>query len=197
MAGSKPRQGWIYFLKPDRVSLRCQLGHYHMYNLEQPGEISCKTNSCTQVIDFSRVFHGEQPYIIWIGDIFLNDFNYTDTVTVIPLALSTQEQDKGLPTAYPINATARNGLGKQYFALVHQICAVDDICFKDAKGDWLNRVGQIDKPDKQALEERLAYFINIPGNLSDDWFVKSAFPEVLNNFFNHLPEDIKKYNYKY
>ncbi len=182
MAGSKPRQGWIYFIKPERVSLRCQLGHYHMYNLEKLGDISCKTNSCKQIIDSRRVIHGEQPYVIWISDKFPPDFNYVDTFTVIPLISSNQEKHKGLPTAYPINATARNGLNKYYFALVHQICAVDDSCFKDVKG-WVNRVGQIDKPDKEAIEERLYYFLNISES-SDDWFVKNASPEILKKVFD-------------
>jgi len=186
VAGSKPRQGWIYFIKPERVSVRCKLGHYHMYNLDKLGEISCKTNSCKQIIDFSRVIHGEHPYIIWISDKFPTDFNYLDTFTVIPLTSTTREKDKGLPTAYPINATARNGLGEQYFALTHQICNVDDNCFKDAKGDWLNRIGQIDKPDKEAVEERLKYFLNIQDNHSEDWFVKNASPELLKKVFENL-----------
>ncbi|MBR8834925.1 MAG: type II toxin-antitoxin system PemK/MazF family toxin [Stigonema ocellatum SAG 48.90 = DSM 106950] len=192
MAGYKPRQGWIYFINPYRVSLRCKLGHYHIYNLDEPGEISCKTNSCTQIINFSRVFRGEHPYIIWISEKFPDDFNYIETFTVIPLTSSTRERDKGLPTAYPINATIRNGLDKQSFALVHQICTVDANSFKDTKGDWLNRTGQIDKPDKDAIEERLKYFLNIQENPSDDWFVKNASPELLKKVFDNLCEDSKQ-----
>ena len=30
----------------------------------------------------------------------------------------------------------REGLDKTSYALVHQICAVDGNCFKDAQGDW-------------------------------------------------------------
>jgi mRNA interferase MazF len=191
VAGQKPRQGWIYFINPHRVSLRCKLGHLHIYNLNEPAEISCKTTSCTQIINSSRVFRGEHPYIIWTSDKFPDDFNYIDTFTVIPLTSSTRERDKGLPTAYPINATIKNGLDKQSFALVHQVCTVDANCFKDAKGDWLNRIGQIDKPDKEAVEERLKYFLNIQENPSDDWFLKNASPELLQKVFDNLPKDTK------
>jgi len=154
-----------------------------MYNLDKLGEICCKTNSCKQIIDFSRVIYGEHPYIIWMSDKFPTDFNYLDTLTVIPLTSNTREKDKGLPTAYPINATARNGLSEQYFALTHQICNVDDNCFKDAKGDWLNRIGQIDKPDKEAVEERLKYFLDIQENPNEDWFLKTAYPELFKKVF--------------
>ncbi|MDF5722674.1 MAG: type II toxin-antitoxin system PemK/MazF family toxin [Rhizonema sp. PD37] len=189
MAGQKPRQGWIYFINPYRVSLRCKLGHIHIYNLDEPGNVVCKTTSCTQIINSSRVFRGEHPYIIWTFDKFQDDFNYMETFTVIPLTSSTRERDKGLPTAYPINTTIRNGLDKQSFALVHQICTVDVNCFKDMKGDWLNRVGQIDKYDKEAVEERLKYFLNIQENPSDDWFVKNASRELLLKVFDNFPEE--------
>jgi len=192
VAGQKPRQGWIYMINPYRVSLRCKLGHIHIYNLDEPGEISCKTSSCTQTINSSRVFRGEHPYIIWTSDKFQDDVNYIDTFTVIPLTSSTRERDKGLPTAYPINATTRNGLNKQSFALVHQICTVDANCFKNPKGDWLTRIGQIDKSDKDAVEERLKYFLNIKENPSNDWFMKNASPALVKKVFDYLPEDNKQ-----
>ncbi|MDJ0616067.1 MAG: type II toxin-antitoxin system PemK/MazF family toxin [Calothrix sp. MO_192.B10] len=192
MAGQKPRQGWIYIINPYRVSLRCKLGHIHIYNLDEPGEISCKNTSCTQIINSSRVFRGQHPYIIWTSKQFQDDVNYIDTFTAIPLTSSTRERDKGLPTAYPINATARNGLDNQSFALVHQICTVDANCFKNSKGDWLTRIGQIDKSDKEAVEERLKYFFDIQENPSDDWFVKNASPELLKKVFYNLSEDSKK-----
>ncbi|MDF5718184.1 MAG: type II toxin-antitoxin system PemK/MazF family toxin [Rhizonema sp. NSF051] len=160
--------------------------------MDEPGNFACKTTSCTQIINSSRVFRGEHPYIIWTFDKFQDDLNYMETFTVIPLTSSTRERDKGLPTAYPINATVRNGLDKQSFAWVHQICTVDANCFKDIKGDWLNRVGQIDKPDKEAVEERLKYFLNIQENPSDDWFVKNASPELLLKVFDNLPEESKQ-----
>ncbi len=191
MAGQRPRQGWIYFINPYRVSLRCKLGHTHIYDLNEPGEIGCKTTSCTQIINSSRVFRGEHPYIIWTYDEFQNDYNYIETFTVIPLTSSSREKDKGLPTAYPINATSRNGLDKQSFALVHQICTVDGNCFKDSAGDWFNRIGQLDKSDKDAIEERLKYFLNIQENPSDDWFAKNASPEILQKVFDNLPEETK------
>jgi mRNA interferase MazF len=190
--GNKPRHGWIYFINPYRVSLRCKLGHDHIYHLDEPGEIYCQTTSCNQIINSSRVFRGKHPYIIWTSDKFPDDFNYIETFTVIPLTSSARERDKGLPTAYPINATIRNGLDKQSFALVHQICTVDANCFKDEKGDWLNRVGQIDKPDKDAVEERLKYFLNIQESPSDDWFMKNASPELLKKVFDNLPENSQK-----
>jgi mRNA interferase MazF len=192
VAGQKPRQGWIYFINPYRLSLSCKLGHTHIYNLNEPSEISCKTTSCTQIINSSRLFRGEHPYIIWTHDDFEDGYNYIKTFTAIPLTSSTRERDKGLPTAYPINATSRNGLDRQSFALVHYICTVDASCFKDTKGDWLGRIGQVDKSDKEAIEERLKYFLNIQENPSDDWFTNNASPELLKKVFNYLSEDIKQ-----
>jgi mRNA interferase MazF len=192
VAGKRPRQGWIYFINPYKLSLRCKLGHTHIYDLNEPGEIECKTSSCTQVINSSRVFRGEHPYIIWTCDEFQDTFNYIETFTAIPLTSSSREKDKGLPTAYPINSTSRNGLLKNSFALVHQICTVDANCSKDSKGDWLERIGQLDKSDKESIEERLKYFLNIQESPSDDWFANNASPELLKKVFNYLNEDKKQ-----
>ncbi|MGB3656132.1 MAG: type II toxin-antitoxin system PemK/MazF family toxin [Rivularia sp. (in: cyanobacteria)] len=189
MAGNKPRQGWIYLINPYRVFLRCKLDHLHFYNLDKPDNISCKTADCRQIINYSMVFRREQPYIIWESDKFKNGVNYIDTFTAIPLTFSILEKNKGLPTAYPINPTKSNGFDKQSFALVHHIFTVDANCFKDAKGDWLNRIGQIDKGDKQAIEERLKYFLDIQHNPGDDWFVKNVSPDVLNQVFDNLSAD--------
>lgn len=189
MAGNKPRQGWIYFINPYRVFLRCKLGHIHFYNLDKAGEIYCKTADCRQIINYSRVFRGEQPYIIWTSDKFQNGVNYIDTFTAIPLTFNMQERYKGLPTAYPINPTNRNGFERQSFALVHHLFTVDANCFKDAKEDWLTRIGQLDKSDKQAIEERLKYFLDIQENPNDDWFIKNTSLEILKDVFDNLSAD--------
>ena len=72
---------------------------------------------------------------------------------------------------------------------MHDIFTVDANCFKDAKGDWLTRIGQIDKGDKQAIEERLKYFLDIQANSGDDWFVKNVSPDILNQVFDNLSAD--------
>ncbi|QOV21201.1 hypothetical protein [Anabaenopsis elenkinii] len=97
MAGQKPRQGWIYWINPYRVSLRCKLGHVHIYNLDEPGESE----------------------------------------------------------------------------------------------NWLNRIGQLDKADKEAIEERLKYFLNIQDNPSEDWFAQNASPEIVKKVFDYLSEEDK------
>ncbi|MEG4884276.1 type II toxin-antitoxin system PemK/MazF family toxin [Microcoleus sp. K1-B6] len=190
VAGQKPRQGWIYFINPYRVCLRCKLGHHHIYEINEPGEIECKTISCTQVINSSRVFRGEHPYIVWTSDQFQDESTYIQTLRLIPL--TSQETYKGLPTVYPINSTSTNGLSYKSFALVHQICTVDANCFKDSQGDWLKRVGQLDKVDKEAIEERLKYFLNLGDNPGEDWFIKNASPELLQKVFNLLPDETTK-----
>ncbi len=189
MAGNKPRQGWIYLINPYRVFLRCLLDHIHFYNLDKPGEISCKTGDCRQIINYSRTFRGEQPYIIWESGKFKNGVNYIDTFTAIPLVFSMRERVKGLPIVYPINPTKSNGFEKQSFALAHQIFTVDASCFKDDSGDWLTRIGQIGKGEKQAIEERLKYFLDIQDNPNDDWFIKNVSLEVLREVFDNLAED--------
>lgn len=187
MAGQKPKQGWIYSINPYRVSLRCKVGHVHIYNLDEPGEVECKT--CTQNINSSRVFRGIHPYIIWTSDEFQDKYGYTSTFSVIPL--TSQTTSSGLPTIYPINSTSRNGLYKTSYALVHQICTVEANCFKDSSANWVDRIGQLDKPDKDVIEERLKYFLNIQENPSEDWFTQNASLELLKKVFDYLPEDTK------
>ncbi|MEH2391814.1 MAG: type II toxin-antitoxin system PemK/MazF family toxin [Nostoc sp.] len=161
MAGYRPRQGWIYLINPHKVSLCCTSGHKYNYDLNEPGELKCKAISCTLQINSSRVFRGEHPHIIWTNDQFQDDCNYIQTFTLIPL--TSKETYKGLPTVYPIKRTSKNGLEQNYFALVHQICTVDANCFKDSAGNWLNRIGQLEPLDREAIEKRLKYFCNCPG----------------------------------
>lgn len=54
-----------------------------------------------------------------------------DLYSVIPLTSSSRERDKGLPTAYPLKATSKNGLDQDSFALVHQIVTIDGNSFKN------------------------------------------------------------------
>lgn len=187
MAGQKPRQGWIYWINPYRVSLRCKLGHVHIYNLDEPGEVECQT--CNSYINSSRVFRGTHPYIIWTSDQFQDESGYIATFSVIPL--TSQTTFNGLPTTYPINSTVRNGLEKNSYVLVHQISTVDANCFKDSSENWLNRIGQLDKADKEAIEERLKYFLNIQDNPSEDWFAQNASPEIVKKVFDYLSEEDK------
>ncbi|MEH2253322.1 MAG: type II toxin-antitoxin system PemK/MazF family toxin [Nostoc sp.] len=163
------------------------MGHVHIYNLDEPGEIECQT--CTENINSSRVFRGTHPYIIWTSDQFQDESGYIATFSVIPL--TSQGTFNGLPTTYPINSTSRNGLDKNSYALVHQIYTVDANCFKDSSANWLDRIGQLDKLDKDTIEERLKYFFNIQENPSEDWFAQNASPELLKKVFDYLPEDTK------
>lgn len=190
MAGQRPRQGWIYFINPYRVSLRCKVGHTYLYDLNEPSELECKHASCTLKINSSKVFRGEHPHLIWTSNQFQDDCNYIQTFTVIPL--TSQETYKGLPTVYPINATIRNGLDRNSFALVHQLLTVDANCLKDSARNWSNRTGQLDKGDKEAIEKRLKYFLNLQDNPSEDWFANNAFPGILKKVFEYIPEDGKE-----
>lgn len=162
MAGQRPRQGWIYFINPYKISLRCGLGHTYFYELTEPSEVDCQHPSCNCKINSSRVFRGEHPYIIWTSDQFQDESNYIQTFTVIPLTSSTR--DVGLPTTYPLTPNQKNGLDKKSYGLIHQMIAVDGNCFKDLAGNWINRVGQVEKADKDGIEERLS--IKFPCSVS-------------------------------
>lgn len=188
MAGKKPRKGWIYFINPYQVRLTCKIGHTYLYNLTKPNIVECQHPDCQLKMNYSRVFRGNHPYIIWIKNELQDVYSYVDTFIVIPLTSSSRERDKGLPTAYPINATNRNNLDKNSIALVHQICTVDANCFKDREGNWLTRIGQLDKSDKEAIEERLKYILDLSNNPTEDWFMQNATPELLKQVFFALSE---------
>jgi mRNA-degrading endonuclease toxin of MazEF toxin-antitoxin module len=188
MAGQKPKQGWIYFIDPYHVSLKCRFNHIHIYDLDQPGEVECKT--CKMIMNSSRVLRGEHPYIIWTSDQFQDESEYIATFSVVPLTSQTTFQ--GLPTTHPVNPTTKNGLDKKSYALVNQISTVDANCFKDSSGNWLQRIGQLDKSDKDAIEERLKYYLDISENPSDDWFVKNASIELLKKVYDYLPDEQTK-----
>lgn len=190
MAGKTPRPGWIYLVNPQKISLRCQHNHNHIYEISEPGELKCKTVDCNLIINSSRVLRGEHHYLFWEIDQLQDNSQCLQTFTVIPLTF--QETCKGLPTAYPINSTSKNGLDRNSLALVHQICTVDANCFKDSQGNWFERVGQVDKGDKESIEERLRYFLNLGNDSSDDWLMNNVSVEVLEKVFDYLPKDMTK-----
>ncbi len=186
MAGQKPqkpRQGWIYFINPYKVSLSCHSDHVHIYELNEPGEVECKT--CKDTINSSRVFRGTHPHIIWTSDEFQDQSARIATFSAIPL--TSQTTYTGLPTTWPINPTQKNGLDKKSYALVHQLFAVEANCFKDKAGNWLERTGQLEKADKDAIDERLKFHLGLIDNPSDDWFIKNANIETLKKVFYSLP----------
>jgi mRNA-degrading endonuclease toxin of MazEF toxin-antitoxin module len=190
VAGQKPKRpqkGWIYFINPYRVSLTCHFRHVHIYELNEPGEVECKT--CQEKINSSRVIRGEHPHIIWTSDEFQDQSGYKATFSVIPLTSEKTHTSlhTGLPTTLPINPTQKNGLDKKSYALVHQLFAVDANCFKDKVGNWLERKGQLERADKDAIDERLKFHLGLIDNPSDDWFIKNANIETLKKVFYSLP----------
>jgi mRNA-degrading endonuclease toxin of MazEF toxin-antitoxin module len=173
-------------INPYRVSLQCHDRHQHIYELVEPGEVNCKTTSCSLTINSSRVFRGTHPHIIWTSDEFQDTSDYIQTFTAIPL--TSQTTFAGLPTTYPITNTARNGLSDKSYALVHQVCTVDGNCFKDASSNWLDRKGQLDKNDKIEIEKRLKYFLGFNDEPDEDWFKKNASPALVQKIYGYLSE---------
>lgn len=186
MAEQRPRQGWVYSIDPFRVSLRCGRGHSHIYNLDSPGDINCKTKTCGLSLNSSRVFRGKHPHIIWTSDQFQADSGYIQTFTAIPLTSKTTFA--GLPTTYPITNTTGNGLTCKSYALVHQICTVDGNCFKGGSSSWLKREGQLSKSDKLKIDERLKYFLGFDSAPNADWFKRNATPELAEKIYGCLSE---------
>jgi len=185
-----PRQGWIYMINPYRVSLTCKAKHTHIYTLDGPGEILCRTETCSLTINSSHVFRGAHPYVIWTNDQLQHDSGYIKTFIAIPLTSKTTFA--GLPTTYPITKTAKNGLTEKSYALVHQICTVDAACFKDKDDCWIERIGQLDQKDKDGIEERLKYALNINETPSEDWFKKNTSPELIQRLYSYLPASIQE-----
>jgi mRNA interferase MazF len=174
-------------INPYRVSLRCSSGHIHIYNLDEPGEVECRTFSCSWTINSSRVFRGTHPHVIWTSNEFQDESSgYVQTFTAIPL--TSQTTFSGLPTIYPINSTARNGLSKKSYALTHQICTVDGNCFKDSSGNWLQREGQLDLKDKEEIAKRLKFFLGFDSSPDEDWFKQNASPELVQKIYGYLSD---------
>ena len=97
----KPRKGWIYFINPQKVYLRCKSNHTYSYNLELLDYIECQDSSCKQKVNPSIVLRGEHSYIVLTSKKFSDESGYIETFNAIPL--TSKETYKGLPTTYPIN----------------------------------------------------------------------------------------------
>ncbi|NES65429.1 MAG: type II toxin-antitoxin system PemK/MazF family toxin [Okeania sp. SIO2D1] len=180
----KPRKGWIYFINPQKVYLTCKSNHTYLYDIEPLDYVECQHSSCTQKVNPSRVLRGAHPYIVLTSKKFSDESGYIETFNAIPL--TSQETYKGLPTTYPINPTTKNCLEKQSFALVHQICTIDANYFKNKEGKWKERIGQLDKPDREAIGERLKNLFDLE---QDDWFTKNVSSELLIEIMYKMPEN--------
>lgn len=177
-------------LNPYRVSLRCHNGHQYIYELTEPSEVECKHESCGLTINSSRVLRGNHPYVIWVSEDFEAVTKSLKTITVIPL--TSQTTFSGLPTTYPLNPNSKNNLEKKSYVLVHQIITIDINCLKKSNGDWLERIGQLGKDDKEAIEKRLNFYLNLSNIPDDDWLKQNASPELLVKIFDYLPDEDKE-----
>lgn len=75
---------------------------------------------------------------------------------------------------------------------MHQICTVDGNCFKGTAGSWLDRIGQLDRKDKNEINRRLQFFLNISESPSNDWFKNNASPELVEKIYGYLPDVERK-----
>jgi len=186
MPSQKPRQNWIYMIDPKLVALRCKNGHRHVYDISTLPELSCFESNCNLKINSSKVMRGKHPHIIW------SEYSYGKFHAYHVIPLTSKETFKGLPTVYPINKNAQNALDKNSLALVHQLTMIDSECLKDANGDWIQRIGVLSKNDREAIELRLKFALNLPETQNDTWFTENASPELLKKVFLELNEKQQK-----
>ncbi|MBE9059317.1 hypothetical protein [Sphaerospermopsis sp. LEGE 08334] len=53
-------------------------------------------------------------------------------------------------------------------------------------------IGQLDRDDKDVIDERLKLFLGLTENPSDDWFIKNASIELVKKVYDFLPnQDVK------
>lgn len=120
---------------------------------------------------------GTHPYIVW------SEYTYGKFHLYHAIPLTSKETFTGLPTTYPIKPSPSNGLTCKSFALVHQLVPLDPECFKDANGNWMQRLGGISTGERKAVEQRVRFALNLSSDPSEDWFVQNASPELLEKVF--------------
>ena len=162
MAGKQPRQGWIYTIDTNGVSFKDKKGDGEIFHLDEGG--------------FS--------YLVWKNNKSQKQKNTLPTLTVIPLTSKTTWV--GLPIIYPITATKKNLLSHNLYALIHQISIIDGKYFQNLSGNWLPRIGQLDKNDKERIEERLSYYLSSHRNSHQDWFKNNTSRKLLAKVYEHL-----------
>lgn len=171
-------------VNPSRVSLTCKNGHSYIYELSEHGEVDCKQNKCSLSINSSRVTRGAHPYIVVTSNEYIDGTKRIPTLAAVPL--SSQTTFSGLPDVYPINKTVQNSLTFKSYALVHQIRVIDAGCFKDKHNNWIERIGQLSKQDKEGIESRLKYFLGLGLEPDDDWIRRNATLELAQKIYGQL-----------
>lgn len=177
-------------VNPSRVALTCKNGHSRLYLLSSHGEVECQVSSCSLTINSSRVTRGAHPYVVVTSDSYQSNTSRIPTLIAIPL--TSQTTFSGLPDVYPISKTAKNSLTHKSYALVHQVCTIDAGCFKKPSGEWMTRIGQLDKQDKEEINKRLIYVLGLGASPDDDWFIKNTTPALVKKLYGHLNEAEKK-----
>lgn len=168
-SGQKPRKGWIYMINPNIFILRCKAGHSNKYEHQEVTEIVCSHPCCNLTINPSHVIRGLHPYLLWSNDSFHDRYPNIKTFTVIPLTSSSTLT--GLSTVYPLIPNQQNGLDKKSYLLINQITTVDSSCFKELQNNtWIRRVGQLDKRDKEDIQNRLNFYLGLETD-REDWFI--------------------------
>ncbi len=173
MAGKQPRQGWIYTINSDEFWFKDK--SFLDKKKEQP--------------IYSMNFGGS-TYLVWKNNKSQQGKNSLQTLTVIPLTVETTWV--GLPTTYPITATKRNQLSTNFYGLIHQVCIIDGNLFQDNLGNWLPRIGQLDKNDKEKIEERLSYYLSSNRISHTDQFKNHISPKLLEKIYENLQGEKKE-----
>ncbi len=134
----------------------------------------------TQQINPSTILRGQHPHII-----VSIKAEAAGLAQAIPM--SSSDRDAGLPTTYPIKAMTRNGLDKHSFALVHQITTLDLRALRQPDGSWMERMGQLEKRDKDAIQERLLFLLDLQPE--EDWFLERMTFNLAEQALERLPPE--------
>lgn len=134
----------------------------------------------TQQINPSTILRGQHPHII-----VSIKAEAAGLAQAIPM--SSSDRDAGLPTTYPIKAMTRNGLDKHSFALVHQITTLDLRALQQPDGSWMERMGQLEKRDNDAIQERLLFLLDLQPE--EDWFLERMTFNLAEQALERLPPE--------
>lgn len=152
-------------INPRNVVLSCKSHHRQVYLLPDSDFVACRHPGCNHRINSSHITRGTHPYVYWACE------EQTGVVSVIPL--TSQNTFVGIPSTSVIKSNERNGLSKDSLALIFQLTTINISCLKDTNGGWLKRMGGLTKKEKEAIQERLLYWIR-PEDAGSDWFLSSA-----------------------
>ncbi len=166
-------------IDPARMFKQCKRGHWSRMTHDFH-EQTCPVSGCGLKFSVTGVHSGPHPYLVWGANKIHTKLR---TFTCIPM--SSKPYYEGMDSVFTLDPHKTNGLTSRSHLLCQQVCSVEPGCFKDPQGDWIARIGLLNKENLDKVAARLYNWFDLEPSIRRwaRWMVSpDAVVEALTGF---------------